>query len=133
MQAPTQPLKAVPEETEEMPIRGGRERGLILHKLMEEVLAGETAGDEGPLQARASETHYTTGDLRMRKMRRRGHPAPRWPPRSCVRCDSQNWRPCGHGWFLNSGSMQALSKAVRRLLRPASPTLLPLMKKAALA
>ena len=48
-------LEAVPEETEEMPIRGGRERGLILHKLMEEVLAGETAGDEGPLQARASE------------------------------------------------------------------------------
>ena len=48
-------LEAVPEETEEAPIRGGRERGLILHKLMEEVLTGETAGNAGPLQARAAE------------------------------------------------------------------------------
>ena len=48
-------LEAVPEETEETPIRGGRERGLILHKLMEEVLTGETAGNAGPLQARAAE------------------------------------------------------------------------------
>ena len=48
-------LEAVPEETEETPIRGGQERGLILHKLMEEVLTGETAGNAGPLQARAAE------------------------------------------------------------------------------
>ena len=48
-------LEAVPEETKEAPIRGGRERGLILHKLMEEVLTGETAGDAGPLQARTAE------------------------------------------------------------------------------
>ena len=48
-------LEAVPEETEEAPIRGGRERGLILHKLMEEVLTGETLGDVEPLQARAAE------------------------------------------------------------------------------
>ena len=48
-------LEAVPEETEEAPIRGGRERGLILHKLMEEVLTGETLGDVEPLQERAAE------------------------------------------------------------------------------
>ena len=48
-------LETMPEETEEAHIRGGRERGLILHKLMEEVLTGETAGDTGPLQARAAE------------------------------------------------------------------------------
>ena len=48
-------LEAMPEETEEAHIRGGRERGLILHKLMEEVLIGETAEDAGPVQARAAE------------------------------------------------------------------------------
>ena len=48
-------LEAMPEETEETHIRGGRERGLVLHKLMEEVLTGETLEDAGPLQARASE------------------------------------------------------------------------------
>ena len=36
-------------------IRGGRERGSILHKLMEEVLTGETLEDAEPLQARAAE------------------------------------------------------------------------------
>ena len=48
-------LEAMPEETEEAHIRGGRERGLILHKLMEEVLTGETLGDVGLLQARGAE------------------------------------------------------------------------------
>jgi ATP-dependent exoDNAse (exonuclease V) beta subunit len=35
-------------------IQGGRERGLILHKLIEEVLTGETADDSETLQQRAS-------------------------------------------------------------------------------
>ena len=48
-------LEAMPEETEEVHIRGGRERGLILHKLMEEVLTGEILGDVGLLQARGAE------------------------------------------------------------------------------
>ena len=48
-------LEAVPEETEEAHIRDSRQRGLILHKLMEEVLTGETLGDVEPLQVRAAE------------------------------------------------------------------------------
>ena len=48
-------LEAISEEAEKTHIRGGRERGLILHKLMEEVLTGETTGDPEPLQARAAE------------------------------------------------------------------------------
>jgi len=36
-------------------IQGGRERGLILHKLMEEVLSGEASDNLGALRARASE------------------------------------------------------------------------------
>ncbi len=36
-------------------IQGGRERGLVLHKLMEEVLTGEIADDVATLQARACE------------------------------------------------------------------------------
>ena len=48
-------LEAISEETEETHIRGGRERGYILHKLMEEVLIGETPGDIGSVQARATE------------------------------------------------------------------------------
>jgi exodeoxyribonuclease-5 len=38
-----------------MTIQGGRERGLILHKLLEEVLTGETAEDVVALQKRAIE------------------------------------------------------------------------------
>lgn len=35
-------------------IQGGRERGLVMHKLFEEVLTGETADDEANLAARAA-------------------------------------------------------------------------------
>ena len=35
-------------------VQGGRERGLILHKLLEEVLTGETADDAAALTGRAS-------------------------------------------------------------------------------
>ena len=48
-------LEAVSGETGETRVRGGRERGSILHKLMEEVLTGETAEDAAALQARAAE------------------------------------------------------------------------------
>lgn len=48
-------LVSMPESNEEMTIQGGRERGLVLHKLMEEVLTGETADDVATLKARASE------------------------------------------------------------------------------
>jgi exodeoxyribonuclease-5 len=41
-------------KTEEAAIQGGRERGVILHKLIEEVLTGETAEDVAALQLRAS-------------------------------------------------------------------------------
>ncbi|MDP3177225.1 MAG: UvrD-helicase domain-containing protein [Spirochaetaceae bacterium] len=36
-------------------VQGGRERGLILHKLMEEVLAGETSDDMATLEQRAGD------------------------------------------------------------------------------
>jgi exodeoxyribonuclease-5 len=36
-------------------VQGGRERGLLLHKLLEEVLTGETADDADTLAARATE------------------------------------------------------------------------------
>jgi exodeoxyribonuclease-5 len=48
-------LETVPATAEEGTIQGGRERGLILHKLMEEVLTRETTDDIAALQARASE------------------------------------------------------------------------------
>ena len=46
-------LEVLPES--DMLTRGGRGRGLILHKLMEEVLTGETAENSGTLRARAAE------------------------------------------------------------------------------
>ncbi|MCY4585115.1 MAG: UvrD-helicase domain-containing protein [Bryobacterales bacterium] len=42
-------------------IQGGRERGLILHKLMEEVLTGETAESRTSLMARAESLISTSG------------------------------------------------------------------------
>lgn len=42
-------------------IQGGRERGLILHKLMEEVLSGETAESRASLMARAEALISATG------------------------------------------------------------------------
>lgn len=49
------PLERLPVADKAMMIQGGRERGLILHKLMEEVLTGETAEEGAALQARATE------------------------------------------------------------------------------
>ena len=49
------PLERLPVEDREMIVQGGRERGLILHKLLEEVLTGETSEDVAGLQARATE------------------------------------------------------------------------------
>jgi len=42
-----------PELDAVAPVQGGRERGLILHKLMEEVLTGETQEEEAALSERA--------------------------------------------------------------------------------
>ncbi|OYW33502.1 MAG: hypothetical protein B7Z41_05195 [Rhizobiales bacterium 12-66-7] len=44
----------VVDETPELDIRGGRERGLVMHKLFEEVLTGECEEDPVPLEARAA-------------------------------------------------------------------------------
>lgn len=50
------PVQEVAAEQEIKPtIQGGRERGLILHKLMEEVLSGEVSEGVGALRARAVE------------------------------------------------------------------------------
>ena len=46
-------LDAVPEKVQEVAVQGGPVRGLILHKLMEEVLTGETEDDEFALLTRA--------------------------------------------------------------------------------
>ena len=45
---------AIPSENI-VAVQGGRERGLVLHKLLEEVLTGETADDVDALSARAGE------------------------------------------------------------------------------
>lgn len=42
-------------------VQGGRERGLVLHKLLEEVLTGETAEDADSLAARAAELSAMLG------------------------------------------------------------------------
>lgn len=42
-----------PEAIGELDVQGGRERGLVLHKLIEEVLTGETQDDEASLSDRA--------------------------------------------------------------------------------
>lgn len=44
-----------PPDAEKPFIQGGRERGLVLHKLIEEVLTGETSEEQDVLQARAAE------------------------------------------------------------------------------
>jgi exodeoxyribonuclease-5 len=48
-------LEGVPASAEDMMIQGGRERGVVLHKLMEELLTGEISDELSALQARASE------------------------------------------------------------------------------
>ena len=47
--------ESLPYPADEPRIQGGRERGLILHKLIEEVLTGELEQDETELRARAAE------------------------------------------------------------------------------
>ena len=48
-------LETTSAEAVDPDVRGGLQRGLVLHKLMEEVLTGETADDTAALQARAAE------------------------------------------------------------------------------
>lgn len=50
-----------PELDAAAPVQGGRERGLILHKLMEEVLTGETQEAEAALAERAADLIRTLG------------------------------------------------------------------------
>ncbi|SAL05558.1 ATP-dependent DNA helicase Rep [Caballeronia calidae] len=50
-----QEIESVPEASPGTGIQGSRERGLILHKLFEEVLTGETDDDPAALAARAEE------------------------------------------------------------------------------
>ncbi|GJH14302.1 UvrD-helicase domain-containing protein [Caballeronia novacaledonica] len=50
-----QEIESVPEASPGAGIQGSRERGLILHKLFEEVLTGETDHDPAALAARAEE------------------------------------------------------------------------------
>ena len=45
------------------PVQGGRERGLVLHKLIEEVLTGETGDDAAGLEARAGELVRALGKV----------------------------------------------------------------------
>ena len=48
--------ESIPMETqrdERSAVRGGRERGLVVHKLLEEVLTGETGEDTETLESRA--------------------------------------------------------------------------------
>ena len=66
-------------------IQGGRERGLILHKLIEEILTGETAETIPDLLARAETLIRVLG----RPRRGRSHPGigafrTRWLRRSCL-------------------------------------------------
>ncbi len=52
----TQPmLETLPAEAQGTLIQGGRERGSVMHKLMEEVLTGELSDNAADLQARAAE------------------------------------------------------------------------------
>jgi ATP-dependent exoDNAse (exonuclease V) beta subunit len=46
-----------------VPVQGGRERGLILHKLMEEVLTGETQVSEAAIAERAAELIRALGKV----------------------------------------------------------------------
>ena len=48
-------LDAVPEMAQETPVQGGWTRGLILHKLMEELLTEEIQSQEAAVRARAAE------------------------------------------------------------------------------
>ncbi len=48
-------VESVPTTNETTVVQGGRERGLVLHKLLEEVLTGETADEADALRGRASD------------------------------------------------------------------------------
>jgi exodeoxyribonuclease-5 len=64
-------------------VQGGRERGLILHKLMEEVLTGETPEAEAVLTERAADLIRALGRSPV------ADPA--------TGCRLKNWRPVWPG------------------------------------
>ena len=54
--------EAIPDLNAPTAVQGGRERGLILHKLMEEILTGELDDDSKIVIARAGELIYSLGE-----------------------------------------------------------------------
>lgn len=58
---PGGPDELTPDINAPAAIQGGRERGLILHKLMEEILTGETRDDPATVVARAAELIRSLG------------------------------------------------------------------------
>jgi exodeoxyribonuclease-5 len=69
-----------PELDAAAPVQGGRERGLILHKLMEEVLTGETQEVEATLAERAADLIRALGRSQV------ADPAPGLSPQELANC-----------------------------------------------
>ena len=63
----TEDEDGAPQEVTETNIRGGQERGRIVHKLLEEVLTGETPETTAELEARATLLIEELGPARRRR------------------------------------------------------------------
>ena len=82
-----------PELDAAAPVQGGRERGLILHKLMEEVLTGETQEAEAALAERAAELIRALGQSPV------ADPATGLSAQELAACVVTNPGPAGHRGF----------------------------------
>jgi hypothetical protein len=104
---PEAPLERLPRADDEIKaIQGGRDRGVILHKLLEEVLTRETDENVAALQARAAQLLAQLGSW-IRKMPSVVSQASRWRPLSIVRSTFRMLPHFAHAFSLNSGFMLA--------------------------
>jgi len=101
-------------------VQGGRERGLILHKLMEEVLTGETQEEEAALTERAGHLIRALGQSPV------ADPATGLSAQELAACVARTWlcltsRPCGRGFSPNFPSIPHRRPTARKPQRPGSP------------
>jgi len=119
---PEAPLERLPRADDEIKaIQGGRDRGVILHKLLEEVLTRET-NENWPLSKHEPPNSSHNWGSWIRKMPPVVSQASRWRPLSIVRSCFRMLPHFAHAFSLHSGFMLA-SRQVKTCRSPlASPT-----------
>ena len=121
--------QAVGDSKSAMAIQGGRERGLVLHKLMEEVLTDEITEDPSTLKQRAETLIRELGLMPSVDPAEGPNPS-EMAARSHGHSPCRKWQPCATTWCQNAPFTPPRRGKARKLLLRELSTPLPLTLRA---